>query len=90
MLDNFRLETFVDVHCNMFEKYLSLLIGKLQEETPKYRSKEKKIMHIYKEYPNILNVLDLDRANDLYYNGVSFGELADEYYLSVYAIRKIV
>lgn len=65
MLDNFRFETFVDVHSNIFEEYLSSLIGKLREENPKYREAEKKIMDIYKEYPNILDVLDLDKARDL-------------------------
>ena len=31
MLDNFKFETFVDAHSNIFEEYLSSVISKLRE-----------------------------------------------------------
>ena len=34
MLDNFRFETFVDVHSNIFAEYLSSVIAKLPKENP--------------------------------------------------------
>ena len=37
MLDNFRFETFVDVHSNIFAEYLSSVIAKL----PKYQINNK-------------------------------------------------
>lgn len=36
MLDNFRFETFVDVHSNIFDEYLSSVIAKLSKENPEY------------------------------------------------------
>ena len=33
MSDMFRFETFVDVHSNIFQEYLSSVIAKLQTET---------------------------------------------------------
>ena len=43
MLDNFRFETFVDVHSNIFAEYLSSVIAKLPKENPEYRSIEERI-----------------------------------------------
>ena len=43
MLDNFRFETFVDVHSNIFAEYLSSIIAKLPKENPEYRSIEERI-----------------------------------------------
>ena len=59
MLDNFRFETFVDVHSNIFAEYLSSVIAKLPKETPEYRSIEERIEELYKEYPKVMAVLDL-------------------------------
>lgn len=42
MLDNFRFETFVDVHSNIFAEYLSSVIAKLPKENPEYRSRRGK------------------------------------------------
>ena len=36
VLDNFRFETFVDVHSNIFAEYLSSVIAKLPKENPEY------------------------------------------------------
>ena len=43
VLDNFRFETFVDVHSNIFAEYLSSVIAKLPKENPEYRSTEERI-----------------------------------------------
>lgn len=43
MLDNFRFETFVDVHSNIFAEYLSSVIAKLPKENPEYRSTEERL-----------------------------------------------
>ena len=40
MLDNFKFETFVDAHSNIFEEYLSSVISKLRETNSEYRSIE--------------------------------------------------
>lgn len=48
MLDNFRFETFVDVHSNIFAEYLSSVIAKLPKENPEYRSIEERIEELYK------------------------------------------
>lgn len=47
MLDNFRFETFVDVHSNIFAEYLSSVIAKLPKENPEYRSTEERIEELY-------------------------------------------
>ncbi len=38
VLDNFKFETFVDTHSNIFEEYLSSVISKLRETNSEYRS----------------------------------------------------
>ena len=47
MLDNFRFETFVDVHSNIFAEYLSSVIAKLSKENSEYRSIEERIEGLY-------------------------------------------
>ena len=51
MLDNFKFETFVDAHSNIFEEYLSSVISKLRETNSEYRSIEEKIESLYRQYP---------------------------------------
>ncbi|WP_442856295.1 DUF6664 family protein [Blautia sp. An249] len=38
MSGEFRFETFVDVHSNIFNEYLSSVIAKLSKENGEYRS----------------------------------------------------
>ena len=59
MLDNFRFETFVDVHSNIFAEYLSSVIAKLPKENPEYRSTEERIEELYKEYPKAVSYTHL-------------------------------
>ena len=65
VLDNFRFETFVDVHSNIVAEYLSSVIAKLPKENPKYHSIEERIEELYKEYPKVMAVLDTEKPSDL-------------------------
>ena len=60
MFENFRFETFVDVHSNIFQEYLRSVISKLPKENPEYRAIQEKIEEIYKEYPKVLTALDME------------------------------
>ena len=51
MFENFRFETFVDVHSNIFEEYLSSVIDKIES--------------LYEQYPKVMAVLDTENASDL-------------------------
>ena len=65
MSDAFRFETFVDVHSNIFEEYLSSVIGKLPKDNEDYRAVCDKIQAIYEQYPRALAVFDTEKASDL-------------------------
>ena len=65
MLDNFRFETFVDVHSNIFAEYLSSVIAKLPKENPEYRSIEEKIESLYRQYPKVMAVFDTEKSSNL-------------------------
>lgn len=65
MSDAFGFETFVDVHCNIFEEYLSSVVAKLPKENIKYRAIKEKIETIYSEYPKVMAALDTENADDL-------------------------
>ena len=60
MLDNFKFETFVDMHSNIFEGYLSSVIAKLRETNPEYRFIEEKIDSLYRQYPKVMAVFASD------------------------------
>ena len=65
MLDNFKFETFVDAHSNIFEEYLSSVISNLRETNSEYRSIEERIEELYKEYPKVMEALDTEKPSDL-------------------------
>lgn len=65
MLDNFQFETFVDVHSNIFEEYLSSVIAKLSKENTEYCAVREKITSLYEQYPHVLGVLDMEKPCDL-------------------------
>lgn len=65
VFENFRFETFVDVHSNIFEEYLSSVIAKLPKENPEYRAVSDKIESLYEQYPKVMAVLDTENASDL-------------------------
>ena len=54
VFENFRFETFVDVHSNIFEEYLSSVIAKLPKENPEYRAVSDKIESLYEQYPKVM------------------------------------
>ena len=65
MFENFRFETFVDAHSNIFEEYLSSVIAKLSKENPEYRAISEKIESLYEQYPKVMAVLDTENAGNL-------------------------
>ena len=65
MLDNFKFETFVDVHSNIFEEYLSSVIAKLQKDNSDYRFIEEQIDSLYRQYPKVMAVFDAEKPSDL-------------------------
>lgn len=65
MLDNFKFETFVDAHSNIFEEYLSSVISNLRETNSEYRSIEEKIERLYRQYPKVMAVFDTEKSSDL-------------------------
>ena len=65
MLDNFKFETVVDMHSNIFEEYLSSVIAKLRETNPEYRSIEEKIDSLYRQYPKVMAVFDVEKPSEL-------------------------
>ena len=65
MSDTFRFETFVDVHSNIFNEYLSSVIAKLHKENEKYRKIQAKIDSLYEQYPTVLGVFDSEQAAEL-------------------------
>ena len=65
MSDQFKFETFVDVHNGVFAEYLSSVIGKLSKENKKYRAVQNKIEGLYEKYPKVLEVFDSEQPADL-------------------------
>ena len=55
--DAFRFETFVDVHSNIFNEYLSSVIAKLSKENEEYQALQDKIESLYGKYPAILGAV---------------------------------
>lgn len=47
MSDAFRFETFVDVHSNIFNEYLSSVIAKLHKENEEYSKVQAEIESLY-------------------------------------------
>ena len=58
MSDAFRFETFVDVHSNIFNEYLS----RANEE---YRAIRAEIESLYEKYPKVLGVFDTETSAEL-------------------------
>ena len=74
MLDNFKFETFVDAHSNIFEEYLSSVISKLRETNSEYRSIEEKIESLYRQYPKVMAVFDTEKSI-IHYDNLGIGRL---------------
>ena len=65
MFENFRFETFVDAHSNIFEEYLSSVIAKLPKENPEYQTVSDRIESLYQQYPKVMEVFDTENPSDL-------------------------
>ena len=65
MSDAFRFETFVDVHGNIFNEYLSSVVARLSKEDEEYKALQEKIEVIYEEYPKVLAVFDSETESEL-------------------------
>ena len=63
--DAFRFETFVDVHGNIFNEYLSSVVARLSKEDEEYKALQEKIEGIYEEYPKVLAVFDSETKSEL-------------------------
>lgn len=65
MSERFQFETFVDVHNNIFEEYLSSVIAKLPKENEAYKALQVQIESLYQKYPKVLGVFDTEQAGEL-------------------------
>lgn len=63
--DEFRFETFVDVHSNIFNEYLSSAIAKFSKENEEYRAVQAEIEGLYEKYPKVLGVFDMEKSAKL-------------------------
>ena len=65
MSDEFRFETFVDTHSNIFNEYLSSVVANLSKENEEYKDIQDKIESLYQQYPKVLGVFDTEQAAEL-------------------------
>ena len=65
MSGEFRFETFVDAHSNIFNEYLSSVISHLSKENEEYKALQDKIESLYQQYPKVLGVFDTEQAAEL-------------------------
>lgn len=64
-MDEFRFETFVDTHSNIFSEYLSGVVAKLSKENEEYKSIQTEIESLYGQYPKVLGVFDMEKSAEL-------------------------
>lgn len=50
MSGEFRFETFVDTHSNIFNEYLSSVVANLSKENEEYKAIQDKIESLYQQY----------------------------------------
>lgn len=65
MSGEFRFETFVDTHSNIFNEYLSSVIAHLSKKNEEYKAIQNKIESLYQQYPKVLSVFDKEQAAEL-------------------------
>lgn len=65
MSGEFRFETFVDTHSNIFNEYLSSIIAHLSKENEEYKAGQNEIDSLYQQYPKVLGVFDTEQSADL-------------------------
>ena len=57
MSGEFRFETFVDTHSNIFNEYLSSVVANLSKENEEYKAIQDKIESLYQQDPKVLGGL---------------------------------
>lgn len=65
MSDAFRFETFVDVHGNIFNEYLSSVVARLSKEDEEYKALQAEIADFYEKYPKLLGIFDREAESEL-------------------------
>ena len=65
MSGDFRFETFVDTHSNIFNEYLNSAIANLSKENEEYKAVQEEIESLYQQYPKVLGMFDMERAAEL-------------------------
>ena len=63
MSGEFRFETFVDTHSNIFNEYLSSIIAHLSKENEEYKAVQDEIESLYQQYPKVLSVFDMEQRS---------------------------
>ena len=63
--DEFKFETFVEAQGTAMQEYLSGVVAKLSKTDKEYRAIQNKIEEIYKQYPHVRGVFDVERAATL-------------------------
>ena len=65
MSDAFRFETFVDVHGNIFNDYLSSVDARLSKDDEEYKDLKAEIADFYEKYPKLLGIFDSEAESEL-------------------------
>jgi len=64
-LEEIKFETFVEAQGTAMQEYLSGVVAKLSKTDKEYRAIQNKIEEIYKQYPHVRGVFDVERAATL-------------------------
>lgn len=65
MSGEFRFETFVDTHSNIFNEYLSSVVAKLSKENEEYKTLQGEIESLYQQFPKVLGMFDMEQETEL-------------------------
>ena len=63
--DEFKFETFVEAQGTAMQEYLSGVVARLSKTDKAYRAIQDEIEKIYKEFPKVMGVFDIERAAEL-------------------------
>lgn len=65
MFEDFKFETFVDVHSGIFEEYISSVVAALRGSNPEYRALREKVNVICEKYPAVMSAVDMEKPSNL-------------------------
>lgn len=60
--DEFKFETFAETQGTAMQEYLSGVVARLSKTDKAYRAIRDEIEKIYKEFPKVMDVFDIERA----------------------------